>query len=486
MSSAATRSNRAPLIALCFGIFAALWAHHASVAEAVAVWNRSDTYRFSWVVLPTVLFLIWHRRAHLVQVSPCGYGWGVVGAAGAVIMWLAADLMNISEGRQLALLAGVLAIILASVGLPAFRRLMPALAMLVFLVPTGGFLLTPLKLIAVRMLGLFAAVFGMPFSSEGFTVFIGEQRYVVIDDCAGLPYVLMGMFLGLTLGLLIYRRPYKIAAMVLLGSALAVFGNSVRIISIAVVDHLTGAELDFAGHVAIERPVMGLAFIALFAIFAFLRADPDFTRPSTQSGGGVVRWAPMFACLFAASLVALTPPAWGAYRQRFGATEHVAVLPAKLANWSQDSIALDWTPHAPNASLELSGYMRESRSIAVFLAQAQNWRDKISDGGVDLKGEGDWMLSAQSILPLCIESACREVRYAKYVWPDSDRVRYVYSVHAIGEWTTLSTMSLRLRRAWALIRGTSASPRLFAVALDGPESLTPSELAEVFEDLLVR
>ena len=485
-SSANARLNPAAIIALTVGIITALWAHQASVAEAVAVWNRTDTYRFSWVVLPTVLFLIWYRRPHLGHASSNGHVWGVAGAAAAVIVWLAADLMNISEGRQLALLAGVLAIVLASVGLSAFRQLMPTLALLVFLVPTGGFLLTPLKLIAVRLLGLFASVFGMPFASDGFTVFIGEQRYVVIDDCAGLPYVLIGLFLGLTLGLLIFRRAWKIVTMALLGGALAVLGNSIRIISIAVYDHLTGAELDFAGHVAIERPVMGFAFITLFAIFAFLRADPDFARSPTQCSDAIARRAPIFACLLAASIVALTPPAWGAYQRGLGASERLAVLPATLAGWTQESKRLDWKPRASDASLQLSGYSRGSQSIAVFLAQAQNWRDKISDGGVDLKGDGDWMLSAQSILPVCSELACRDIRYSKYVWPDSDRVRHVYSVHAIGAWTTVSTMSLRFHRAWALIKGMAPTPQLVAVAFDGSESLAHAELAGVFERLLVR
>ena len=136
------------LVAIALGFVAMLIAHSATVAETITTWNRSETYKFAWAVLPTLVYLLWHNRQRLAMLTPSPSASGIVAATACGALWIAGDLLNIAEGRQLALVAAICAVVLAAVGWSVFRALLPFLCLLVFLVPTGRFLLAPLKQIA--------------------------------------------------------------------------------------------------------------------------------------------------------------------------------------------------------------------------------------------------------------------------------------------------------------------------------------------------
>ena len=208
-----TAARWSVLAALALALAAMLGTHAETVAHAVSVWNSSDTYQIAWVVLPTLAYLIWHHRARFGAAPLTGSALGVLAAGVCAVLWMAGDLMNIAEARHFALVAGICATVYAALGWPFLRMVAPFLTLLVFLVPTGTFLLTPLKYAVIGFAKAFAFLTGIPFENEGFRIYVGAQRYVVIDACAGLPYVLMGLFLGLTLGLLLYRRWWRIAAL---------------------------------------------------------------------------------------------------------------------------------------------------------------------------------------------------------------------------------------------------------------------------------
>jgi hypothetical protein len=137
----AMRGWRPTLIVIGFGLAALLVAHGDTVGETVAIWNRTQSYRFAWAVIPTLAYLIWHNRQRLAAFTPTGSLLGVAAAAVSGAIWIMGDLLNFAEVRQFAVVAGISAIVLAAVGRVVFRELLPFLALLVFLVPTGGFLL---------------------------------------------------------------------------------------------------------------------------------------------------------------------------------------------------------------------------------------------------------------------------------------------------------------------------------------------------------
>ena len=68
-------------------------------------------------------------------------------------------------------------------------RLLPVLALMFLMVPSGDVLRPVLRLLTVKSIVLFASLAGLPHSVDGYSIFIGKLHYFVVDACSGLAYV---------------------------------------------------------------------------------------------------------------------------------------------------------------------------------------------------------------------------------------------------------------------------------------------------------
>ena len=116
------------------------------------------------------------------------------------------------------------------------------------MIPAGDVLLSPLRALTVDALALFATLAGLPHRVDGFVIFVGTHRYVVIDECAGLAYVTLASFLGYSFGLLLYRTFAKVVALALLGAALGIASNVFRVCAIVLIDWVRGSQMDLTAH----------------------------------------------------------------------------------------------------------------------------------------------------------------------------------------------------------------------------------------------
>ena len=472
-------------VSLGLGLLAVLIFHVETVGQAVSVWNRSATYSLGWIVLPTLGYL---NRRRIAARQPVGSVAGVALAVLFSVAWLTADLMNVAEGRQLALVASLCAVVVAALGWRVFVVLMPFLALLVFLVPTGGFLLTPLKYITVSFIAALGAIPGLPIETNGFAVFVDSQRYVVIDDCAGLPYLLLGLFLGLTLALLNFRTWWKICLFVLLSGVLAIVANGLRVVSIVLYDYMTGSELDFTGHAYIGWVANGLGLLTLFMVFSRLAPEQQgkysWSAHPAPSAGQTARavWLLMLALVPVASVPMVADAV------SVGPVPYADVgLPTKLGGWARQTGISDWRPASRGkATVDiLATYGRQDMNAAIFLVQATSPDGKVSGAAIDLVGDHRWLRSRQQPRTVCIENGCWDVNHLTLVLRDSERVRHIYTLYAVGADTTLSPLMLRMQRAWAHVRGEPQSARMIAIASDTEAGLSDSELGEMLQQLLV-
>lgn len=459
--------------------------HADTVRDAVSIWNSSSMYQIGWVVVPTLAYLLWHHRRRLSELPLTGSGLGVLAAAGCAFLWAVGELANIAEVRQFGLIAGICATVLAALGWVSFRVVAPFLALLVFLIPTGSFLLTPLKYLTIGFCKVFAFLTGIPFANEGFRIYVDAQRYVVVDDCAGLDYLLMGLFLGLTLGLLAYRRWWKIAALTAFGGLLAIFANGVRVSGIIAYDYVTGSELDLVGHSYFELPALAASFAILFAVFyALPRERDDSTGVGHLAADRHTVYAPILPTLLAAAVMAVPPLLLGGTGMIERESSRLE-LPGNALAWTQQSYGGDWSPRASGSdgAATLVAYVRGKERIAAFVAEAGARADKISGGGVDLSGGANWMLVLRERTPVCADDGCHEIAHDKYVLRDTARVRHIYRIYNVGSSLTTSKLELRMRRAWRYLSDGTSRARLIAIATEDPEGLPAAEVAMLHRTL---
>src|SRR5205823_14257469 len=92
-----------------------------------------------FLILPLAGFVLWERRAVIASVSPRPVLWPLLLMPLLSAVWLIAAVLDIQEGRQLAMVAMFEVVILTVLGLRLFWLLLAPLLFLFFLVPSGGF-----------------------------------------------------------------------------------------------------------------------------------------------------------------------------------------------------------------------------------------------------------------------------------------------------------------------------------------------------------
>lgn len=479
---------RPALVGLGVAVALVVAAYAQTAAEIVAHWLTDATYQFAFAVLPTLAYLLWHHRHRLAYFPPSGSVGGVAAAALAALAWLVAEMTNVAEGRQLALVAMVVALVLACVGWVAFRRLAPFLVLLAFLVPTGDYLLAPLKQMTVWMLQAAGTVAGLPVATDGYAVYVGDARYLVVADCAGLKYVLAGLFLGLTIGLVQQRSFAKATVICLVGGGIGVLANGLRVFCIVVVDRLAGTQMELSAH----TPFHWLALAAMVVVLlAIARALSGRERHAGEGGGTERSASPprggrlAVSAAIAAAVVAVAIP------QIAGPTVRTAIaappqpsLPQNLAGWSRRPTPTAWAPSAHLASTTATAaYERSGEVLNAFVAVAARAKDEITGASVDLVGKGGrWVLAKRGRQVVCLSGRCAPVHHLTLFAQGSKRVRHVYFAHLLGDRLVVSPIEVRLRRAWDALLGVGGGggAMLLAVASDRPTGLTVEELEAAF------
>ncbi len=271
------------------GIALTLFALWPTVRGLVTTWSVSDSYRYGWLVVPTLVYLLgWHHRALLLSLVPRPGFAGVLVAALATVLWGVSELMNVDVGRQLALVLALQGVAMAALGWRVYWRLFPMLALLFLAIPSGDILLAPLRRLTLESIVWFADMAGMSPRVDGYVIAIGQGSYIVIDECAGLTFVTLGLFLGYSLGLMLYPSFVKAAALALAGAALAIVSNVVRVNAIVLIDWLRGSHMDLTAHSRFQTFALVLGIVLLFLVFYRLagaaRPAPAKDVPGENTG----------------------------------------------------------------------------------------------------------------------------------------------------------------------------------------------------------
>lgn len=470
-------------VSLGIAVIAVLIAHRETVLEVTGAWSEFSTYHYAWIVLPTMAYLIWHHRGRFTFNASAGSAPGFIAAALCGVLLVASDAINIAEGRQFMLVASIGALALVAVGWAAFRVLAPYLALMLFMVPTGGFLIPTLKKITVSFIDGFAWLSGLPRMTDGYLITVSGEKYLVVDDCSGLDYLLTGLFIGLTMALLTFRRWWKIAVFTIYAGVLAILANGLRVIGIVAYDNVTGSKLAVSEHSYFEYPAVMISLALLLVVFYRLgteapatRKIPPFNRAQRSTS---TRAATVFA---AAALIAASPLVWRDAGVSSANAGEVASLPERITDWIQDDTTTDWAPKAaPFASR--ATYASGENRIFVLLAEARSNRDKLGGGGINLTTAAGWLLFQREAIEVCSSLRCFVIDRVGERLPNSERVRHIYSAFAVGADVTNSVLDFRLRRAWGQISGSPAKARLIAIAIESNGGLTSLEIGNLFEAL---
>ncbi len=218
------------LVAL-FGLYA------ETAVSMFDLWSSTSAFDHAFLVIPVCLYLIWERRDVLAGLVPSPSLYGILLVAGFGAVWMVADTVDVSIGRQFALIGMAEGLIFALLGWPIFRALLFPLMYLWLVLPTDFNLLFSLQTLATIMSSWGIGLLGIPTFVEGVFIEIPSGRYWVAPGCAGLNFLLSGFALSLLYVERIYTDWRKRVAGVLIMLAVALVANWIRIFGLIVAGH---------------------------------------------------------------------------------------------------------------------------------------------------------------------------------------------------------------------------------------------------------
>ncbi len=450
----------------CVLALAVLWPTLLSLPTA---WQNNQAYQYAWLVIPIVVYLLgWHDRQAAVAARPRPDYTGVFVAVFAAMCWSAADLMNIDVGRQLSVVLAVQGVVMSTLGWRSYWRLAPVFGLLFLMVPSGDFLLPALRILTVKMIEAFAVVANLPHSVDGFVVSIGERKYIVLDECAGLPYFMLATFLGYCFGLLLYRSVLKIAALSLFGAFIGILSNGLRVNAIVLIDWMQGSQMPLTAHGNIQWVALTVALGLLFFVLGKLAAHapvlaPDIAGPEERNL--LRQFAPVVAglsvLLIAGTVISLAPRAPQQPR-----AAQVGSLPQNLAGWELASPAAVWSVEQKHHTESLALiYRHGGQNLDILIVETLAPDAKLQESDLAPGERSLWHQNKIQEQSSCVASDCLSLLHTTWKNEKTAEIRHVYSTYSLGNFTTNSKFALRAAHGWDRLTGGRRSSRIIRFTL---------------------
>ena len=280
-------------------------------------WQRQE-YSHGYLVPGISLLLLWQRRRQLQQTPFTGSWAGVALTLAGIALFYTGALGAITTLDSYALVVVIAGLFLACTGWKAFRIALPALALLLLMIPIPQFffnnLSSELQLISSRLGVAVIRLFGISVHLEGNVIDLGSYQLQVVEACSGLSYLFPLLTLGVILVCLV-RLPLWMRVVIVLSTVpVTVLMNSFRIGVIGVlVEYFGIAQAEGFLH-DFEGWVVFMSCFVLLALETWLLARLSGDRrslrdmiaidwPDSRPAGTVVTWRRLSGAFTAAWLL---------------------------------------------------------------------------------------------------------------------------------------------------------------------------------------
>ncbi len=342
--------------ALLLGLLLLGLVFRPEILAALSVWNGSTAYNHCFLVLPIAIWLGYDRRHLLAAVPIRPLPWAVLLALPLGCVWLLSERLGFMEGRQFVALGFVELLMLAVLGRRMTRALRAPLLYLIFLVPFGAFLTTPLQDFTTRFVVRGLDLLGIANRSDGHRIEIPEGVFFVAQACAGLRFLIASVAFGVLYAMTLYRSPWRRALFVAVSAVLPVLANGLRALGIVAAGHWVGS----AQAAAADHLIYGWLFFSAVIMVLILAGLPfrEDAAPDPAAPPGAPPRAPSSALRLLRPAVLLAPlaaagPLLAADLDAVAASRRVSA-PAVLAG----CVAAD------DAAVDAAGWAALSRSGA--------------------------------------------------------------------------------------------------------------------------
>jgi len=364
-----------------------------TASAIVGIWWRSETFTHGFLVVPIVLWMVWHKRAHLALLQPQPSPWVLALLLLSGLGWLLGDLVAVNAVTQFAFVAMLALLVPTVLGLAVTRTLTFPLAFLFFAVPFGEFAMPQLMAWTADFTVTALRLSGIPVYREGLQFVIPSGNWSVVEACSGVRYLIASLTVGTLFAYLNYQSTKRRVLFIIVSIIVPVLANWLRAYMIVMLGHLSGNKLA-AG---VDHIIYGWVFFGIVIMLMFLvgarwsepepsvsAADLDAVTQHKPLPGKPSPTAPAFVlvAVLAAVVVALPLAArWGLDQAQNNAPVQLVAPPQLAAGWAAQAIPdLEFQPAFDNPSAQINtSYALGEQRVGVYVGyyRQQNYQHKL-------------------------------------------------------------------------------------------------------------
>ena len=444
-----------------------------TIADLVDVWARQSTYNYSFFVPLITIYLIYDNRERLRDMAPRVDPLGIVWTAFFALIWLVADSADINIGRQIGFIGLLQGVILGVFGRQLFRTYLLPILYLWLCVPMWEFMITPLQQVTLELSYPLVEMAGIPVFVDGLLIEVPSGLYRVAPECSGLNFLLAAAALSVLFGYLMYNGWRKQLSCFLIGMAVAVLANGVRVALIIVYNHYVGDSITIGG----DHLTWGWGFFAIIVLVMIGIGSrfADSNEKSSEDGApgqAAVSAQSKGAMTVVAGLLVLMAAAPSAYSVWLGSQldKRYAValaLPDSIGGYETTAVESRWAPYFPSA--DWSGkraYRGSDGGLELFVAYyaLQNPQREMISFGNSFAGEGGEPMASNRKQAASL--AGRPIDVIESRIRTGGGTRLIWSWYWVdGRYTASRSLAKMLQAKTNLING---DRRAAAIALSSP------------------
>ena len=443
------------LIVLAAIVFGFAFSH--DILNAVRVRIASTAYNHCFLVLPLIGFLLWERRSLFSAVSPSPSFWTLIAIPLLSAVWLVSAVLDLNEGRQLAVVATFEIVLLTILGIRAFRLLLAPALFLFFLVPSGAFLVPILQKITANIAVHGLYLLNIPVYSDGMMIEIPEGRFEIAEACAGLRFLIASIVFGCFFSVTMYDSFIRRALFIALSATVPVGANGLRALGVITLAHLDGSaaavEADHILYGWIFFSLVILLLIAIGMVFVDKGNRPPAIPEIPGSAGSPGRLAVVAAL---AVVLAFAGPAYAA---RLNSQAPAITLPPRegmkiMPPWRvMHQAAVDWRPLVHGADRELLQTFEEPGSppVASFIAlyRLRAIGNALTNSENRIADEKSWQVTRSDRVKAPIAGQPETINMVQMV--SGPRRRLVWSFYIVDGEITTGLFEAKLLQARAVL-----------------------------------
>jgi exosortase A len=432
-----------------------------TASAMVGIWWRSDTFTHGFLVVPIVLWLVWHKRKLLSQLQPKPNAWGLGLLALTALAWLLGDLVAMNALTQLALVTMLIVLVFTLLGTAVTRTLGFALAFLFFAVPFGEFAMPQLMQWTAYFTVQALRLTGIPVYNEGLQFVIPSGSWSVIEACSGVRYLIASLTVGTLFAYINYQSLHRRLIFVGVSIIVPVIANWMRAYLIVMLGHVFGNQ----HAVGVDHLIYGWLFFGVVILLMFIIgtrwAEPE-PRESAADINTVQQHQPVapsrFAWVAVAAAVLVTLPIMG----RWALINTTSTVPPQLTAPATLSPAwsavTDQTPifkpafQNPSASINTT-YVSGNQRVGLYVGyyRHQNYDRKLvsSDNVLVQSRDTLWAQVSSTTKTINFDSEqCKlgmaELRYLGLSAPTTNERLTVWKVYWMNGTLTASDIQAKV------------------------------------------